>query len=155
MSHSLQPHGLQPARISCPLLPPRVCSNSSALILWCHPNISFSDAPFSSCTQSSPASGSFPVSQLFASGGQSIGASPSVRVHPINIQGWLHLDWLIWSPCSSRDSQESSPAPQFKNINSSVLSLLYDLTLTSVHDYWENLSFAYTDLCQESDVSAF
>ena len=64
-------------------------------------------------------------------------------------------DWLVSSPCCSRDSQESSPAPQFKNINSSVLSLLYGLTHSSVHYYWKNHSFDYMDLCWQSDVSAF
>ena len=63
--------------------------------------------------------------------------------------------WLVWSPCSPRDSQESSPAPQFKSINSSALSLPYGPTLTSVYDYWKNHSFDYMDLCQQSDASAF
>ena len=62
-------------------------------------------------------------------------------------------DWLVWSPCSTRDSQESSPTPQFKSINSSMLKLLYSLTLTSIHDYWKNQSFDKMDLCQQSKVS--
>ena len=72
----------------------------------------------------------------------------------MNIQSWFPLK-LIWSPCSPRDSQESSPAPRFKNISSLVLSLLYGPTLTSVHDFWKNHSFDYTDLCWQSDVFAF
>ena len=64
-------------------------------------------------------------------------------------------DRLVWSPCSSRDSQESSPTPQFKSIDSSVLILLYGPTLTSIHDYWKNHSFDYLDLCWQSNVSAF
>ena len=64
-------------------------------------------------------------------------------------------DWLIWSPCCPRNSQESSPTPQSKSINSLALSLLYGPTLTSVHDYWKNHSFDYLDLCWQSDVSAF
>ena len=64
-------------------------------------------------------------------------------------------DWLVWSPCSPRDSQESSPAPHFESINSLLLSLLYSPTLTPIHDYWKNHSFDYMDLCQQSDVSAF
>ena len=64
-------------------------------------------------------------------------------------------DWLVWSPCNPRDSQESSPVPQFKGISSLVLSLLYSPTLTSLHDYRKNNSFDYTDLCRQSDVSAF
>ena len=80
--------------------------------------------PFSLCPQSFPASGSFPVSQLLASGDQNIGASASTSVLPINIRDWLPLR-LTWSPYCPRDSQESSPAPQFKSISSSGLSLLY------------------------------
>ena len=76
--------------------------------------------PFSSHLQSFPASGSFPVSQFFASGGQNIGVSTSTLVPPMNIQDWLLLDRLVVSPCSSRDSQESSPTQQFKSINSIV-----------------------------------
>ena len=67
---------------------------------------------------------------------------------------FLH-DWLVWTPCSPRDLQESSPTPQFKSINSLALSLLYDLTFTSIHDYWKSHSFDNTDLCWQSDVSAF
>ena len=79
----------------------------------------------------------FPMSQFFASDGQSIGVSASTSVPPMNIQGWSPLG----SPCSPRDSQDSSPAPQFKSINSSALSFLYSPTLTSIHDYWKNHSF--------------
>ena len=77
MSNSLQPHGLQNARLPCPWLPPRICSNSCRLSQWCHPTISSSVAPFSFCPQSFPASGSFLKSRLFASGGQSTRASAS------------------------------------------------------------------------------
>ena len=94
-----------------------------------------------SCLQSFPASGSFPVSQFFTSGGQSIGVSASASVLPMNIRTDFLYDGLVGSPCSPRDSQESSPTPQFKSINSSVLSFLYGSTLTSVHDYWKNQSF--------------
>ena len=80
MSNSLQPHGLQHARLPCPSPTARVFSNSCASNWWCHPTISSSVVPFSSCSQSFPASGSFPMSQLFASGGQSTGASASVSV---------------------------------------------------------------------------
>ena len=89
MSNSLQPHGLQHARVPCPSLCSEVCSNSCPLSSSCHPIISSSVTPFSSCPQSFPASGSFPVSQLFASGGQSIGASALVL--PMNIHGWFPL----------------------------------------------------------------
>ena len=106
---------------------------------WCHPAISSSVIPFSSCPQSLPASGSFPMSQLFASGGQSIGVSALVSVLPMNIQDWSPLEWT-GSPFSPRDSQESSPTPQFKSINASMLSFLHSPTLTSIHDHGKNHS---------------
>ena len=83
----------------------------------------------------------FLMSWLLASGGQSIGASASASVLPVNIQGWFPLGLTGLIPCSPRDSQESSPTPQFKSINSSMLSFLYGPTLTSIHDYWKNHSF--------------
>ena len=88
---SMWSHELQHARLPCLSLSPKVCSNSCPLNWWCHPTISSSVAPFSSCPQSFPASGSFPMSKLFASGGQSIGASASASVLPMNIQGWFPL----------------------------------------------------------------
>ena len=89
--NSLQRHGLQHARHSRPLQSPGVCSNSYPLSQWCHPTISFSVIPFFSYLQSFPASGSFLLSQLFTSGGQSIGALASASVLPMNIQGWFPL----------------------------------------------------------------
>ena len=152
MSNSLQSHGLQHIRLPCPSLTPRVCWNSCPSSQWCHPTISSSVTLFSFCLQSFLASGSFTVSQLFASGGQNIGASASASVLPRSIQGWclLRMTGLL-----SKGSQESSPAPQFESINSSVLSLLYGPTLTSIHDYWKNHSLDCTDLCRQSDVSTF
>ena len=91
VSDSLRPHGLQHARPPCPSLSPRVCSNSCPLSRWCHPTISSSIIPFDSCLQSFPASGPFPMSQLFLSGDQSIGPSASASVLPNNIQGWFPL----------------------------------------------------------------
>ena len=128
MPDSLQPCELQHVRLPCPSLPPRVCSNSCMLSWWCHPIISSSVTPFSSCPSSFPASGSFPVSQLFASSGQRIGASASVL--SMNIQNWFPLELTGWSSCYPRDSQESSPATQFRSISSLALSLLYGPTLT-------------------------
>ena len=90
---SLRPHGLQHARSLCPSPTPRVCSDSCPLSQWCHPTTSSSVIPFSFCLQSFPASGSFPVSQFFKSGGQSTGASASASVLPMNIQDWLPL-WM-------------------------------------------------------------
>ena len=91
MSDSLWSHGLQHARLPCPSPTPRACSNSCPLSLWCHPTISPSVIPFSSCLQSFPASGSFPMSQFFTLGGHSIGVSASTSVLPMNIQDWFLL----------------------------------------------------------------
>ena len=91
LSDSLWPHGLQHSRPPCLSPTPRVHPNSYPLSRWCHPTISSSVIPFSSCLQSFPASGSFPRSQLFVSGGQSIGASASASVLPVNIQSWFPL----------------------------------------------------------------
>ena len=93
VSDSLRPHGLQHARLPCPSLSPGVCSNSCPLSQWRHPTISFSVIPFSPHLQSFPASGSFPMSQLFGSCGQSIGASASASVLPMIIQDWFPLGW--------------------------------------------------------------
>ena len=89
MSNSLQPHGLQHTRLACPSPTPGACSKSCPSSRWCHPIISSSVVPFSSCLQSFPASGSFPVNQFFSSGGQSIRASASALVLPMNIQDWF------------------------------------------------------------------
>ena len=153
---TLRPRELQHTRLPCPSLSPRVCSNSYPLSQWCHPTITSSVSPFSSCPQSLPVSGYFPVSWLFTSGGQSIGDSTSESVLPMNIQSWFPLGLTVCSPCCPRDSQESSPAPQFKSINLRCSAFfMLSPTLVSVHDYWRNHSFDYIHLCQESDVSAF
>ena len=131
VSDSLWPHESQHARPPCRSPTPRAHSDSCPSSQWCHPAISSSVIPFSSCLQSLPASGSFPMNQLFTWGGQSAGVSALASFLPKKSQGW--------SPCSPRDSQESSP--QFKGISSSVLSFLYSPTLTSTHDYWKNHSF--------------
>ena len=96
VSDSLWPHGLQQASLPCPSPTPGACSDSCPLSWWCHPTISSSVIPFSSCLQSFPASGSFPWSQFFASGGQSIGVSASASVFPMNIQDWFPLGWTGW-----------------------------------------------------------
>ena len=137
---TLQLHGLQHASPTCPSPTPRVYSNSCPLSWWCHPTISSSVIPFSSCLQSFPASGSFPMTHLYASGGQSMGASASASVLPMNIQDWLPLGWTGWISLLSKDSQESSPTPQFKSISSLVLRFLYSPILTPMHDYWKNHS---------------
>ena len=89
VSDSLQSHGLQHARLPCPLSSPRPCSNPCPLSLWCHPTISSSVTPFSSCLQSFPTSGSFPMSQFFTLGYQNIGVSASASVLPMNNQDWF------------------------------------------------------------------
>ena len=96
MSDSLLPHGLQHARPPCPSPTPGVYSNSCPLSQWCHPTITVSIIPFSSCLQSFPASWSFQMSQFFASGGQSIGVAASASVLPMNIQDWFPAGWLGW-----------------------------------------------------------
>ena len=151
MSDSLWFHGLQYARLPCPSPSPRACSNSCPLSQWCHPIPSA--IPFSFCLQSFPASGSFPISWLFISGGQNFGASASASVHLRNIQYLfpLGLTGLI-------SLQFKGPSRVFSSITVQkhlVISLLYGSTLTFIHDYWKNHSFDYVDLCWWSNVSAF
>ena len=137
VSDSLWPHGLLHAR---PSPTPRVLPNSCPLSQWCHPTISSSVVPFSSCPQSFPASGSFPKSQFFTSGGQSIGVSASTSVLPMNTQDWSPLGWTGWISLAVQGSLKTPPTPQFKSTNSSVLSFLHSPTLTSIHDHWKNHS---------------
>ena len=99
---NLLSHGMQHARIPRPSPTPRVYSNSCPSSRWCHPTISSSVVPFSSCLQSFPASGSFPRSQFFTSGSQSIGASASASVLPVNIQDWFPLGWTGWISLQSK-----------------------------------------------------
>ena len=141
VSNSLRPHESQHTRPPCPSPTPGVYPNSCPLSQWCHPAISSSVVPFSSCPQSLPASGSFLMSQFFLSGGKEL----EFQLQHQSFQ-WISrtdflYDWLVGYPCSPRDSQESSPTPQFKSIHSSVLSFLYSPTLTFIHDYWKNHSF--------------
>ena len=140
MSNSLRPRELQHARPLCPSPTPRVHPNSCPLSQWCHPTISPSVVPFSSCPQSFPASGSFQMSQLFTCSGQSTRVSASASVLPMNIQDWSPLEWTGWISLQSKDSQEASPTPQLKSINSSALSFLYSPILTSIHDHWKTIA---------------
>ena len=155
VSDSLRPHGLQDTRLPCPSPSLRACSNPRPMSQWCHPTISFSVTPISSCPQSFPASGSFPMSQLFASSGQSTGASASASVLPRNIQGWFPLGLTGLISLLSKELSKVFPAPQFESISSSALSLLYGSTHTFIHDYWKKHSFVCADLCWQLDVSAF
>ena len=139
MSDSLQPHESQCARPPCPSPTPGVHLNSRHSSWWCHPAILSSVVPFSSCPQSLSASESFTTSQLLAWGSQSIGVSALASFLPKKFQGWSS-EWTGWISLQPKDSQESSPTPQFKSINSSALSLLHSPTLTSIHDHWKNHS---------------
>ena len=143
VSDFCDPPGLQHARLPCPSSTPRACSNSCLSSRWCHPTISSSVIPLSSCLQSFPSKRVFSSESFFTSGGQSIGASASTSVLPMNIQDWFPLGLISFGFdfLAPRDSQESFPTPQFKSINSSVLSFLYSPTLTPIHDYWKNHSF--------------
>ena len=102
VTDSLRPHELQHARLPCPSPSPRVHSDSRPLSWWCHLAISSSVVPFSSCTQSLPASESFPMSQLFTWGGQSIGVSALVSFLPKNAQDWSPLEWTGWISLQSK-----------------------------------------------------
>ena len=102
MSDSFRPHGLQHTRPPCPSQTSRVYPNSCPLSRWCHPTISSSVVPVSSCLQSFPASGSFQMSQLFTSGGQSIAASASISILPMNTQDWSPLGWTGWISLQSK-----------------------------------------------------
>ena len=147
LSNSLQPHGLQHARPPCPSPTPGVYPNSCPLSRWSHPAISFSVIPFSRHLQSFPASGSFQMGQFFASRGQSFVVSSSTSVLPNSTQDWSPLGWTGWSSLQSKDSRESSPTPEFKSINSSVLSLPYILTLTSMHDHCKTVALTRWTSC--------
>ena len=98
----LWPHGLQHARLPCPSLSSRACASSCPSSWWCHPTISSSIVPFSSCLQSFPASRSFPKCQFFTSGSQRIGASASASVLPMNIHGWFPSGWTGWITLQSK-----------------------------------------------------
>jgi len=141
VSDTLWPHGLQHARPPCPSPTPGACSNSCPSSQWCHPTISSSVVPFSSCLQSFTASGSFPKSQFFPSGSQSIGASASASILPVNIQNWFPLGLTGLISLLSKGLWRVFSKALFKNINSSVLSFLYGPILTSIHDYWKNHRF--------------
>ena len=152
MSNSLWPHGPQHARLPCPSLSPRVCSNSCPVSQWCYLTISSSATLFSFCLQSFPASGSFPVSQFFAWGGQSIGASASAsqadtEVFPINIESWFpsRLTGLI-SLQSKRLSRVFFSTTiwkyQFFDSQTSMVQLSH---MATVYDYWKNHRFAYIE----------
>ena len=154
MSNSLQPHGLQHARLLCPSPSPKVCPSSCLLHQWCHLVIAYSDALFS-CPQSFPTSGTFPVSQLFTSDDQNTGASASASVLPVNIQGWFPLrltdliSFLSKGPSEVFCSTTVWSHPFFDTLPS---------LLSSSHNCMWPLgshSLDYMDLCWQSNISAF
>ena len=155
MSNYLRANGLQHTRLSCLTPTPGAYSNSCPLSWWCHPTISSSVIPFSSCLQTFSASGSFPMSQFFASGGQSIGASASVSVLSVNIQDWFPLGLTGFISLQSKGLSRVFWNTSVQRHHSSTLSFLYSLTHTSIHDYWKNNSFDYMNLCWQSFVSSF
>ena len=138
---TLLSHGLLHARLPCPLATPEACPNSCQSSWWCHPH------PYPQLSPSPPA---FSLSQHQCLFKWVSSSHQMAKVWEFQLQHqsfqWIFRtdllqDGLVGSPCSPRDSQESSPTPQFKSINSSVLSFLYSPTLTSIHDYWKNHSF--------------
>ena len=140
MSDSWWPHEPQHARPPCPSPTTRVHPNSCPLSRWCHPTISSSVIPFSSCPQYFPASGFFQMTKLFASGGQSIRVSPSTSVLPMNTQDWSALGWTGWISLQSNGLSRvfSNTTVQKHQLFSTQLS--YSPTLTSIHDYWKSHS---------------
>ena len=155
VSNFLWPHGLQHTRLPCTLLSPGVCSNSCPLSQLCHPNISSSVIPFTSCLQYFPASGSFPMTWLFASGGQRIGASVSASVLSMSSQSWLPLGLTGFISLQSKGlsrvfSNTTVQKHQFFSIHHSLQSNSH------IHTWlWKNHSFENIDLCRQSGVSAF
>ena len=149
------PHGVQNTRLPCPSPIPRACSNSYPSSRWYHPTISSSVVPFSSCLQSSLASGSFLMNQFFISDGQSIGASASASVFPMNIQEWfpLGLTGLISLQSKGLSRVFSNTTVQKHQFFST--QPYFGPNLSSICDYWKNHGFDYTDLCWQSNVSAF
>ena len=143
-SHSVvsdsAPHESQHARPPRPSPSPRVHSNSCPSSRWCRPAISSSVVPFSSCPQSLPASESFPISQLFAWGGQSIEVSALASVLPKNTQGWFPSKWTGWISLQSKGPSRVSSNTKVQKLNSSALSFLHSPTLTTIHDQWKNHS---------------
>ena len=141
VSDSLWSHGQQHTRPPCPSPTPGVYSNSCPLSWWYHPTISSSVVPFSSCLQSFPASRTFQMSQLFASDGQSIGASVSASVLPMNTQDWFPLDWFdllaVQGALKSLLQHHSSKASILWR---SAFFIVHTWLLTSIHDYWKNHS---------------
>ena len=140
ISDSLQPHESQHTRPPCPSQTPRVHWDSRPLSQWCHPAISSSVVPFSSCSQSLPASQSFIMSQLFGWGGQSTGVSALASFLPKKSQGSSPSEWTGWISLKSKGLSRVFPNTTVQKHQASVLSLLHSPTLTSIHDHRKNHS---------------
>ena len=154
VSDSLWPHELQHTRLPCPSSPPspRVCSNACLLNQWCHPTISSSAILFSFCLQSFPATGSFPMSHLLTSGGQSVAASATSSILSMSIQCWFPFRLTGLISLQSKGLSRAFSSTTIQNDFCSlfkcsffILSFLYGPTLTSIHDYWKNHSLASFD----------
>ena len=135
-SNSLWPHGLQHTRLPCLSPIPRAYSNLCPLCWWYHPTISSTIVLFSSLLQSFPASWSFPMSQFFASGGQSIGVSASVSVLPMNIQDWFPFRWTGWISLQSKGLSRVFSNTTVQKHQLLASSFLHSPTLRSIHYYW-------------------
>ena len=134
MPNSLGRHGLHHGKLPCPSPTAGACSNSYPLSQWCHPTVSSYVVPFSSCLQSFPAPGSFPINQFFSSGSQRIGVSASASVLPMNIQNWFPLVFTGLISLQSKGLSRIFSNTIVQKINFSVLRFLYGPTLTSVRD---------------------
>ena len=155
MADSLRPHESQHTRPLSPSPTPGVHSNSHPSSRWCHPTIFFPVFSFSSWLQSFPEWGSFSSESVLHIRWPKYW-SFIFSINPSNEHSGLisfRMDWL--DPLTVQGTLKNPPTPQFKSINSSVLNLLYGPTLTSIHDYCKDHSFDYTDLCWQSDISAF
>ena len=140
VSDSLWPHESQHARPPCPSPTPGVYSNLCPSSQWYHPAISSSVVPFSFCPQSLPATGSFPMSQLFTWGGQSIGVSASASVFPMNTQDWFPLGWTGWISLQSKGLSRVFSNSTVQKHQFLAFSFLHSPTLTSIHDHWKSVS---------------
>ena len=141
VSDSLRPHGLPHARLPSPSPTPGACSNLYPSRRWCHPTISSSVVPLSSCLHFFSASGSFPMSQFFTSSGQSTGVQLSASVLPMNIQDWFPLGWTGLISLQPEGLSRVFSNTTVRKHDYSALSFLYSPTLTSIHDHWKNHSF--------------
>ena len=154
VSDSLRPYELQHARLPYPSPIPRACPNSCPSSQWCHPTSFILYCPLLLLPSVSPSIRSFQMSQFFATGGQSIGVSASASVLPMNIQDWFPLGLTGWISFQSKGLSRvfSSTVRKHQFFGA---QLLYSPTLTNINDYRKNPSFDYTDLCWQSNVSAF